>query len=496
MYFNKIVIILCIVSTFIGCRENAVEENLTGTFIGTVFASSDGSPLENAAVTTNPTTTSINTDAEGNFTITDVVIGTYAIIVSKEGFISNSLSVTLEANEEKMIEINLASDDRFNQPPSPAEMISPGMDEQLTNFDFTTLRWSSEDSDAQDELSYTVRLYSEDLLFDELVVENDSDTAYVFENFELGTRYFWQVTVDDGVNPEVRSEVYSFRSPDFPDFPYYASRVRDGELQIITTEVTRTLELTDEGSSYRPRLNNRGNTLAFISTREAEPQIYLSDDNGLDVRRLTNTPIRAAFALDADFCWNPNDTRIFYPSLNTLYAINDNGTGLVAIIRTADNRIISKVDHHPSEPLIAFVESNNRNIDAHVLLFNLDSRTIVDTIFSATQGRVGGLHFSPDGNFLLYTHDVSGSMQSDGRRFDTNIYEFDFNLDLPLNRSINKPTGTIDIDPRYSSTGDRIIFTNRQNDGSGTPSIFQMGRDGESREVLIEDATMVGIRRQ
>lgn len=72
----------------------------TGTISGTVTNAADGSPIVGALVGTSPATTTALTDAQGNYSITNVPIpssgsASFAVTASKEGFNSASTSVTL-----------------------------------------------------------------------------------------------------------------------------------------------------------------------------------------------------------------------------------------------------------------------------------------------------------------------------------------------------------------------------------------------------------------
>ncbi|MDX1624634.1 MAG: carboxypeptidase-like regulatory domain-containing protein, partial [Gemmatimonadota bacterium] len=73
--------------------EQDTEE--TGSISGTVTNSETGEPIVGALVGTSPATTTSLTDASGNFTISNVATGSYAVTASKEGFESNSTTVSV-----------------------------------------------------------------------------------------------------------------------------------------------------------------------------------------------------------------------------------------------------------------------------------------------------------------------------------------------------------------------------------------------------------------
>jgi N-acetylneuraminic acid mutarotase len=63
----------------------------TGIILGKVVSADTQIGVPEATVTTSPTTTSVSTDAQGNYTITDVPTGTYSINASVTGCTNNSI---------------------------------------------------------------------------------------------------------------------------------------------------------------------------------------------------------------------------------------------------------------------------------------------------------------------------------------------------------------------------------------------------------------------
>jgi len=66
--------------------------------------------------------------------------------------------------------------------------------------------------------------------------------------------------------------------------------------------------------------------LAFVSTREGKPHIYLSNPDGTDIRRLTN-------ALQEEYtpAWSPDGKRLAFNSDEDTYVINRDGSGLIRL---------------------------------------------------------------------------------------------------------------------------------------------------------------------
>jgi len=80
--------------TAVGC---GTKSTLRGTLVGTVVDSQTGIGIAGATVMTAPTTVSVMTDINGNFTIADVQPGVYTVTSHATDFNSNSLTVSVDS---------------------------------------------------------------------------------------------------------------------------------------------------------------------------------------------------------------------------------------------------------------------------------------------------------------------------------------------------------------------------------------------------------------
>ena len=82
----------------------------------------------------------------------------------------------------------------------------------------TKLTWTAKDID-KDPLTYTVTL--KNATSDAVTTFADLKTATLdLTNLSYNTKYFWQVSVSDGINKPVNSVTFSFTTLPFPNVRY------------------------------------------------------------------------------------------------------------------------------------------------------------------------------------------------------------------------------------------------------------------------------------
>jgi hypothetical protein len=84
-----------------------------GIIAGRVISLATGGGIEKAKVVTEPATTSVTTDAEGNFKIEDVPVGVYTVKASAKGYNASSLKVSVTAGKTVTANFSLQSEEPF-----------------------------------------------------------------------------------------------------------------------------------------------------------------------------------------------------------------------------------------------------------------------------------------------------------------------------------------------------------------------------------------------
>ena len=472
------------------CDEETIEPTLFGNVIGEVLASEDNAPIEQATVSTNPATSTVFTDASGNFELGDIPVGTYSLRAEKNGFLTEVASVTVFDEQESNVIVRLDIDSLENAPPSLSTLVAP-MDGAIDLNVDVELVWTATDEDQDDVLSYDVTLFTLDTTQSRIIVSGSTDTSFQLTDLEYNTNYFWQVTVNDGANDPVLGPVWGFKTQEFPDHRFLFARSINGKFDIYSADGLGTeIQLSSlNGSSWRPRMNPQRDRIAFISNENIQPQLYVMDRDGNNVKMITTLPISGADQFELDFTWSPDGTKILYMANTRLYTINPDGTGLEAFTQAPQGFTFAEADWTAQGD---FIVARIVGTDYYRSLI-----TIIDNqgafgqfLFTDIQGATGGPNISIPGTDILYTHDVSGFESQDERQLDARIFERNIQTLATVDLSFEKINGTNDLDAIYSPDGSKIMFTNSNNDGISIKNILLMDLDGLNREVLFENAEM------
>ncbi|WP_340198991.1 carboxypeptidase regulatory-like domain-containing protein [Ascidiimonas sp. W6] len=489
---KKIIYVLFTFSILISCSEDKVDTFVTGEISGTVVSDGDNEPIENVKISTSPNSKTVFTNANGEFTLEEVPTGDYSLKAEKDGWVTNFEAVSLTESATVTVIFELELETATNRPPATPVLITP-TDLAIDVPVEQQFVWNASDPDATDELTFTLEI--KNAQDDEILkIESLTDTVYTVSDLDFGTKYFWQITVSDSINEPVLSKISSFTTLDNPENRFhYVQQIGGNNVIISSNEDGSTqFRLTDENqNSYRPKKNLQAGRIAFLRNIGAQTHLFTSDLSGDDIRQVTQAVPVAGFNLnEIEFDWSSNGSQLIYPSFDKLYKINKDGSGLELVFQTSDGSFITKCAWSEDGSFIALTSNNSDGYNGRIFTIDLNGN-ITKTLLSGLNGAMGGLDISIDGSQVLYTYDVSGFENNSYRRLDSRVFVYTLASDAVADLSIDKPTGTNDLNAKFSPNNADIIFENTSNDGISPIQIVRRAASGGgNRFTLFNNASM------
>lgn len=482
----------------VACSENQIDGERTGSINGKIVKSGTNTPLENVKVSTNPATSTVFTDEEGNFVIENAIVETYAVQAEISGFVTAFESVTVVEDAAAIVSFELITSNANNQSPSIPNLVFPEdlATEVPLEVQFT---WESSDPDTNDELSYILELRNGSTNEVELF-ETAQDTFYLASNLELSTTYFWQVKVNDGTNEDVVSSISQYTTISEPNNAFVFVKQENGNSVIYSGGQDDTvgseneidvdlLKLTSEtNNSFRPRANFLVNKIAYLRTLGGNTQIFTMNTDGSNKTQITSTVSVTGFRMDeVDFCWAQNGSKLYYPNFNKLYQVNSDGSGTSQIFQTTDGSFISEVQETPFDNDLLVLKTNDSNgYNARIFTLRISTGIEETVVVEGLQGALGGIDIKANGDEIIYTRDISGSENVNYRQFESRIFIFDLLALTTTQLNTSVLPGQNDLDCKYSPDEGSIIFTRVQNNMGAIPIVikFQFGATTEEDQLF------------
>ena len=186
--------------------------------------------------------------------------------------------------------------------------------------------------------------------------------------------------------------------------------------------------------------------IVFSSSHNGRGNIYVMDDNGQNMRQITDTPY-----YDKSPYWSPNGKRIAF-FRNTTLPDQEGSTNVY--VMNADGSNIQQLTIMDVRMIDLAISPNGKKI---VFTQGLSDQRVIDLdtgeVKQISRSHINHLDWSPDGNTIIYVND-------DHQFFGKHLWMMDANGDNP--RQWTKPRGE-DIMPyhyypRWSQDGKQILY--------------------------------------
>ena len=489
----KNILIFTFFSCFFSCSEETIDTYATGSITGKVVSKGNYEPLENVKISTNPASSTIFTNEEGEFELYDVPQGEYSVQAQKDGLLSQFEGASVYPNAEVNVIFEMEPETATNRQPTAPKAISP--EDKAINLGIAIeFAWQSTDPD-EDEITYALEIRNDENN-EILNFENINDTTYTVNSREYGRKYFWQITALDSINDPVLSEVFSFETAGLPSARYFYVKKIDGNNVIFGIDGDgNEYQLTPTSeNSFRPRKNIATGKVAFLKTTGGETHLFTMDPDGSNQFQVTRSVPVNGFNLNyVGFSWAENGASLVYPNFDKLYQIDANGGGNKLIYQTS-GKFITNIDVGNDDSMIAVLANNASGYNAEIFTIDLEGNRM-QTVLENIDGAVNGVNLSVDKHYLLFSRDISGYENGDYRRLNNHLFIYDFEENEFNDLSGSKVEGTNDFEARFSPNEASVIFTNTSNDGVSQNDIYQINLTEEfsnigTRSLLFENASM------
>lgn len=478
----KYIIALISIAFFSSCSEDTVGVTAFGSLSGTVTAAETGEPLEGVKITTNPSSTTVFTNADGNFTLASIEVDDYAVQAELDGFATAFEPITIFDGQNTVVAIDLDVSQQTNLTPLQPVLITPedGAVDVPIAIDFL---WTSSKNDI-DTIKYTLSLRN-GTTSELQEFEIEQDTTFSITNLQISTNYFWQVTATDEVNDPVTSSLSSFTTVSVPDNPFLFVREINGNSVIFSggEDVTpgnaqpdfNVVQLTDENkNSFRPRKNVQVNKIAFLRTAGSQTHIFTMDLDGTNVTQVTNNIGVAGFRLsELDFTWALNGSELYYPNFNKIYAIDPDSGGTTDIYTAPPGSIVSEIAAPELEADILLIKTNDLNgYNVRIFTYRISTGMEEDVILENEMGAAGSIDITANGDRVLFSRDISGFENLNYRLFESRLFLYDLINNTFIDLDTNVTLGDNDFDAQFSPSEGQVIWTRKGSNLNAIPNIF------------------------
>lgn len=474
------------------CSEERIEGVQTGTIAGIAVVSGSNEVLANVKISTSPATSTVFTGEDGRFIIQNAPEGAYSVQADIDDYQSGFEPANVIPDVTIELVFEMMTDVVNNTPPSTPQLIAPTNNSADLPLS-VEFEWDASDVDETDVLKYTISISND--IDDSVIIFSDiEEKVYTVDNLNYGTKYFWQIAVDDGQNDPVLSEVFAFKTTSAPGLDVlFVRKMGNNNVIIAADSLGTSLQLTSSSNnSWRPRRNSVTKKIAFLKSVGGSIHLFKMNEDGSGQQQVTSSQAINGFNFDEiDFTWSPEGDYLLYPVFDKIYKINKDGSGLTQLYQTTNGNFVTEVTWSRFNNVIAVKTNNAQGYNAEILTID-QTGAVVENIFSGQTGGAGGLDLNVDGTKLLYYYDISGSELPNYSLQDARLFIYDIPSQTTLSIDTSVIPGFNNIDPRFSPNENVVIYTQRGRSANAQSSIYTHDyiSSDQNFDLLFENASM------
>jgi Tol biopolymer transport system component len=231
--------------------------------------------------------------------------------------------------------------------------------------------------------------------------------------------------------------------------PFVSTRSGNRQVYLMNTNGANQVRLTASvsGENFDPSLSSDENKVAFSSTRDGNAEIYVMNVDGTNIQRLTNDS-GASAPSDTEPVFSPNGQKIAWTSTRggraSIWIMDTTGANQVQLSTETGANTASSPCWRPDGNAVGYVASRTGFYPVIVKPIGGGA----DQVYANFATPKSGLHFTPDGNSVLYSQGAPGSTVA------TLLF-----INLSTGAPTNGPSvGTRNQDGTLSPDGKTILF--------------------------------------
>ena len=242
-----------------------------------------------------------------------------------------------------------------------------------------------------------------------------AESKVVFVSARSGRKEIWEMDYD-GANQHQLTRLGSVSlspriSPDGSRIAFSALTKSEWDILMYSLDLNRTVSFPRFGGmNLSPAWSGDGMKIAFSSSRTTDPEIYVADASGANLKRITNSP-----GPDVSPVWNPKtNAQIAWVSGRTglpqIYTMEADGTNMQ---RMTDQGYAVSPAWSPNGQFLAFAWIRKYGPGepgaSDIYLMDIASKQWVQLTHDG--GRNDFPSWSPDGRHIIFQSNRSGGLQ-------------------------------------------------------------------------------------